>query len=80
MAVQTNLFPLYEVADGTKYTLNYQGDRPVGEYLKGQGRFKQLTDEDIERIQELVNEDWQLLLQKAGLSASLSELEAAASR
>jgi len=71
MAVQTNLFPLYEVEDGTKYTLNYQGDRPVREYLKEQGRFKQLADEDVERIQELVNEDWQLLLKKAGFSASL---------
>jgi pyruvate/2-oxoacid:ferredoxin oxidoreductase beta subunit len=67
MAVQTNIFPLYEVEDGIKYTINYKSkEYPVREYFKLQGRFKHLSDEDLEQIQEMVNEDWQRLLRKAG--------------
>jgi pyruvate/2-oxoacid:ferredoxin oxidoreductase beta subunit len=67
MAVQTNIFPLYEVEDGVKYTINYKSkDYPVREYFKLQGRFKHLSDKDLEQIQEMVNEDWQRLLRKAG--------------
>ncbi|MBC7359685.1 MAG: 3-methyl-2-oxobutanoate dehydrogenase subunit beta [Desulfacinum sp.] len=71
MAVQTNIFPLYEVENGVRYTINYM---PKGylvrEYFKLQGRFKHLTDDDLEQIQEMVNEDWELLLRKAGVSMS----------
>ena len=66
LAVQTNMFPLYEVEDGVNYTLNYKGNRPIDEYLKMQSRFKHLTEEDMQTIQEMVNEDWQLLLRKIG--------------
>lgn len=66
LAVQTNIFPLYEVKEGVKYTLNYKGNRQVEEYLKVQGRFKHLKDNDFEQIQNMVNEDWQLLLRKIG--------------
>jgi pyruvate/2-oxoacid:ferredoxin oxidoreductase beta subunit len=66
MAVQTNIFPLYEVEDGVKYTINYKSkEYPVREYFKLQGRFKHLSDKDLEQIQEMVNEDWQRLLKKA---------------
>jgi pyruvate ferredoxin oxidoreductase beta subunit/2-oxoisovalerate ferredoxin oxidoreductase beta subunit len=64
LAVQTNIFPLYEVEDGIDYTLNYEGHRKVEDYLEIQGRFKHLKDEDINHIQSLVDEDWQLLLKK----------------
>ncbi len=68
MAVQTNIFPLYEVENGVHYTINY---RPKGylvkEYFKLQGRFRHLTDGDLDQIQEMVDEDWNLLLRKAGL-------------
>jgi pyruvate/2-oxoacid:ferredoxin oxidoreductase beta subunit len=67
MAVQTNIFPLYEVEDGLRYTINF---RPKGylvkEYFRLQGRFSHLTEEDLEQIQEMVDEDWELLLRKAG--------------
>ena len=53
LAVQTRIFPLYEVEDGVRYTLNATGDRPVADYLEGQGRFKHLTDAEIEEIQEM---------------------------
>ena len=68
MAVQTNIFPLYEVEGGVKYTINFH---PKGylvrEYFHLQGRFQHLTDHDLDQIQEMVDEDWELLLRKAGL-------------
>ena len=67
MAVQTNIFPLYEVENGVKYTINYKPkEYPVREYLKIQGRFRHLTDKDFDHIQKMVDEDWDLLLRKAG--------------
>ena len=67
MAVQTNIFPLYEVEDGVTYTINYKPkEYPVREYFKLQGRFKHLTDQDLKHIQDMVDEDWGLLLRKAG--------------
>ncbi len=67
MAVQTNIFPLYEVEDGLRYTINYKPkEYLVREYFRLQGRFRHLTDKDLDQIQEMVNEDWELLLRKAG--------------
>ena len=65
LAVQTNVFPLYEIENGTRYTLNYRGDRPVEDYLEPQGRFKHLGKQNISRIQSMVDEDWNNLLRKA---------------
>ncbi len=63
--VETGVFPLYEVVNG-KYSLTYKVDelKPVTEYLKGQGRFRHLTDEDINDIQQRVNSNYEKLLQK----------------
>jgi len=67
MAVQTNIFPLYEVEDGVRYTINYRPkEYLVREYFKLQGRFRHLTEKDMDQIQAMVNEDWELLLRKAG--------------
>ena len=67
MAVQTNIFPLYEVEDGLRYTINYKPrEYLVREYFKLQGRFRHLTDQDLDQIQQMVNEDRELLLRKAG--------------
>lgn len=70
MAVQTNIFPLYEVENGSKYTINFM---PKGylvkEYFKLQGRFKHLRENDLDQIQAMVDEDWQLLLRKAGIAS-----------
>ncbi len=65
LAVQTNVFPLYEVDGGVKYTLNFKGERGVGDYLAVQGRFKHLSASDFARIQEMVDNEWKLLLKKA---------------
>jgi len=67
MAVQTNIFPLYEVEGGLRYTINYKPrEYLVREYFKLQGRFQHLADHDLDQVQQMVNEDWELLLRKAG--------------
>lgn len=65
LAVKTGVFPLYEVENG-KYKLNVKQKEllPVEEYLKTQGRFRHLKEDDIKKIQELVNRNYQLLLKK----------------
>jgi len=66
LAVQTGLWALFEIEHG-KFKLSPPSDRlidkakrkPVREYLALQGRFRNLTEEDIERIQRWVDEDWE---------------------
>jgi pyruvate/2-oxoacid:ferredoxin oxidoreductase beta subunit len=62
MAVRTRVFPLMEVRDGTdwRFTVEHPGD-PIEPYLRMQGRFRHLTDEQVERIQSEVNARWQML-------------------
>jgi len=64
LAVQSNMFPLYEVENGVAYTLNYQGNEAVDTYLKTQGRFSHLNKDEIQLIQAMVDEDWDLLMQR----------------
>ena len=68
LAVQTGIFPLYEVEDGN-YKLNVKPARlkPVSDYLKLQGRFRHLSDETIKEIQERVARDYSRLVEKAGV-------------
>jgi len=66
LAVQTNVFPLYEVDGGIHYSLNFKGDRKAAEYFTSQGRFKHLSDADIDSIQHQVDAEWNLLVKKAG--------------
>jgi len=71
LAVETKVFPLYEVEDGRRYTLNHQPRGfPVREYLLKQGRFKHLNEEQIRQIQMDVDEEWERLKQRAGRFAS----------
>jgi len=61
LAIETGMTHLYEMEKG-KLTVNVEPKfTPVEEYLKLQGRFKHLTKEEIEKIQEEVHIDWQAL-------------------
>jgi len=66
LAVQTGIFPLYEVENG-KYKLNVSPPKlkPVAEYLKLQGRFRHLSDDLIAEIQQRVSDDYASLKEKA---------------
>jgi pyruvate ferredoxin oxidoreductase beta subunit len=70
-AVQTGMFPLYEVENG-QYKLNYNPEtlKPVAEYLKSQGRFRHLSDADIAHIQQKVNSEFAKLRNLSGLGTS----------
>ena len=69
MAVETCVWPLYEVVEG-KYILSYKPKNklPVEEYLKMQGRFAHMfkpgNEWMIEEAQRNVDENWEKLLAK----------------
>jgi pyruvate ferredoxin oxidoreductase beta subunit len=65
LAVETGVFPLYEV-ENSRYRLSIDRPKlkPVEEYLKLQGRFRHLPDEEIKRIQQRVNEEYAKLQKK----------------
>ncbi|MDD5338267.1 MAG: thiamine pyrophosphate-dependent enzyme [Dehalococcoidales bacterium] len=65
LAVQTGVFPLFEVENGVyKMTVEVPQLRPVTDYLKGQGRFRHLSDDVIAKIQKRVELEYQKLLEK----------------
>ena len=66
LAVQSNLFPLIEIENGSEWKLTKKINRvkKIDEYLKLQGRFKHLKEKDISQIQKIVDENWNLLLRR----------------
>ncbi len=65
-AVETNIFPLYEIVDGLEYTINHQSQGlPVDRYLEMQGRYAHLGEEEIKSIQEETERAWKDLTGKA---------------
>jgi len=66
LAVETGIFPLYEVDNGT-YRLNFDFPklRPVTDYMKLQGRFRHLSKDIIDEIQQRVNKEYAKLKEKA---------------
>jgi len=65
LAVQTGIFPLYEVENGKyKLSLDLLKLRPVTDYLKLQGRFRHLSEDVINEIQQRVNEEYIKLKEK----------------
>lgn len=70
LAVETKIFPLYEIKDGVHYTINYKPrSRPVEEYLKGQGRYSHLAEDQIKTVQAEVDRFWDDLEYRAARSA-----------
>lgn len=66
LAVRTGVWVLFEIENG-KFKLNPPSNRlidkakrkPVKKYLTLQGRFRKLTEDDIEKIQRWVDEGWE---------------------
>jgi len=68
-AVETNIFPLYEIVGGLHYTINYYSQNlPVEKYLMMQGRFKHLEPDQIEAIQAETDRAWADLKNRAAWS------------
>ena len=72
LAVETGVFPLYEVENG-KYRLTIETPeklRPVNDYLKLQGRFRHLSPDQIQMFQDRVNLEYRKLMDKVKYSRS----------
>jgi len=66
LAVETGMFPLYEIENGRyKMSLDLPKLRPVNDYLKVQGRFRHLSEDAINIIQQRLNEEYAGLKEKA---------------
>lgn len=65
LAVETRLFPLYEIIDGTQYRITHEPQGvPVREYTRIQGRYRHFTEDDITGLQREVDEEWEQLVAK----------------
>jgi len=72
LAVETNIFPLYEVEDGVRWTISHEPRRlPVQEYLLKQGRFKHLKKTEIKLIQKDADDEWNKLKYRTTLHPHL---------
>src|SRR3990172_2076292 len=68
LATGVNVFPLYEVVDGRyRITRKLGRVKSVAEYLKAQGRFSHLTQNEIAAIQSEVDAKWKRLLELEAL-------------
>ena len=72
-AVQTGVWPLYEITDGEKFKLTYKPRelKPVSEYYKSQARFRHVTDDQLSGIQEDTTKNWEKLLKSDELGQLL---------
>jgi pyruvate ferredoxin oxidoreductase beta subunit/2-oxoisovalerate ferredoxin oxidoreductase beta subunit len=70
LAVDCGMWPLYEVEDGDRYTLN-QDTKPatIDAYLKIQKRYRHLDNDRLADLQAFVDRDWERLRQRAAVSA-----------
>jgi pyruvate ferredoxin oxidoreductase beta subunit len=66
LAVRTGVFPLYEVENGHyKLSLSLSQLIPIREYLQLQGRFRHLSEDTIDKIQDKVTEEYSKLVDLA---------------
>jgi len=66
LAVESGVFPLYEVEDGYRYTLNPpRKTRPVRDYLRAQRRYANLEEHEIDSLQREVDTGWARLERRA---------------
>ncbi len=72
LAVQTCIYPLYEVSNG-RYNITFKPGkkRPVKEYFETQGRFRHLPANAIEEIQKSVDKEWDILQRKVEMTKDL---------
>jgi len=66
LAVLSNIFPLYEVENSEIFRQTVIPDEvePVNNYLRSQGRFKHLTQEDIQVYQREVTTRFERLKER----------------
>jgi len=68
-AVECGAFPLYEIEDGWRYTLNVaEKTRPVAGYLALQRRYRGMADDEVANLQADVDRGWATLVERAAAS------------
>ncbi|PKP61147.1 MAG: 2-ketoisovalerate ferredoxin oxidoreductase [Candidatus Altiarchaeales archaeon HGW-Altiarchaeales-1] len=69
LAIETGIYKVFEIENG-KFNLNYKPAKrkKVEEYLKVQGRFRHLTQQQIDEIQDGIDKEWREL-EKTNVSA-----------
>jgi pyruvate ferredoxin oxidoreductase beta subunit/2-oxoisovalerate ferredoxin oxidoreductase beta subunit len=73
-AVETHIFPLYEMVDGLEFTITHASrGLPVETYLRLQGRYRHLSDADIRSIQAETDRAWAALKAKAAKKCVFQE-------
>ncbi|MBI4503457.1 MAG: pyruvate synthase subunit beta [Gemmatimonadetes bacterium] len=71
MAVRAGVFPLVEVEHGEHWRFTAEGARePVGPYLRKQGRFRHLGEEQVRQIQAEVDRRWNAMRRRVESSES----------
>jgi len=68
MAVETRVFPLYEIAGGCyRLTVDERNPRPLSHYVKTQQRFAAWKRAQVQELQKNINGDFDALRDKASL-------------
>jgi pyruvate ferredoxin oxidoreductase beta subunit len=66
LAVQTGIYPLYEIENGIlKLSIDIKS-KPLKSYLRMQGRFSHLSEKEIEEMQAIVNQKYEKLRELNG--------------
>ena len=72
LAVETGVFPLYEVEQGFQYRISHEpAFTRIHEYLKLQGRFRYLSEEQVTAIQHNLEWEWKQLRAKVAMGDGL---------
>ncbi len=67
LATETGIFPLYEIENGEKYALSSKrSEKPLQDYFALQGRFRNLTKENLQQFEERVEKEREYLKRLAG--------------
>lgn len=62
LAFETNFYPLYEIENGKLTLMKNENKKSIQEYLKLQGRFKNLNEKEIQELQNYIDEQYKKLL------------------
>jgi formate hydrogenlyase subunit 6/NADH:ubiquinone oxidoreductase subunit I len=76
LAAETGAFPLYEVIDGQyRVTVDFPKLRPLKDYVRLQGRFRHLNDDQLVEIEKHLHREYAELKEKAARASIPAKAE-----